>query len=102
MHHGLANAIMIDYVMRFNLPAAPAKMKELARVCGAGDEAEAFAPWLERLKDRIGIPQRLGAVGIAPNQIEALAKLALADSCHRTNPRPCSGGDFAALFAAAI
>src|SRR5690349_5413349 len=36
MHHGLANGIMIDHVMRFNADAAGAKMAELARVCGAG------------------------------------------------------------------
>ena len=32
LHHGLANGIMIDHVMRFNLPAATAKLAELARV----------------------------------------------------------------------
>src|SRR5204863_1154114 len=42
MHHGLANGIMIDHVMRFNLDAAQKKMAELARVCGAGSTAEAF------------------------------------------------------------
>ena len=35
LHHGLANGVMIDHVMRFNLPSATAKMAELARVCGA-------------------------------------------------------------------
>ena len=34
LHHGLANGIMIDHVMRFNLPAATAKLAELARVAG--------------------------------------------------------------------
>ena len=32
MHHGLANGIMIDHVMRFNLDEAEKKMYELARV----------------------------------------------------------------------
>ena len=36
LHHGLANGIMIDHVMRFNLSAATAKMAELAHVVGAG------------------------------------------------------------------
>src|SRR4029079_4097757 len=35
LHHGLANGIMIDHVMRFNLPAAATKLAELARVVGA-------------------------------------------------------------------
>src|SRR4051812_11329094 len=46
MHHGLANGIMIDHVMRFNREAAAAKMAELARVCGAGSTAEDFIAWL--------------------------------------------------------
>jgi len=36
LHHGLANAVMIDHVMKFNAEAVPEKMAELARVCGAG------------------------------------------------------------------
>ena len=35
LHHGLANGIMIDHVMRFNMPSAIAKMAELAHVVGA-------------------------------------------------------------------
>ena len=30
LHHGLANGVMIDHVMRFNRPAPEEKMKELA------------------------------------------------------------------------
>ena len=36
LHHGLANALMIDPVMAFNLEAAPQKFAELAHVVGAG------------------------------------------------------------------
>jgi len=35
LHHGLANGIMIDHVMRFNRDAAADRMAELARVAGA-------------------------------------------------------------------
>lgn len=102
LHHGLANGIMIDWVMRFNAPAAPAKFAELARVCGAGDDAEAFVTWLTRLKADVGLPARLGAAGVKAAQIPALVDVALADSCHRTNPRPCAREDFVALFQAAL
>jgi hypothetical protein len=102
MHHGLANAIMIDHVMRFNLAAARQKLGELSRVCGAGAEAEDFVSWLGRLKAAIGIPPNLTAAGIARGQIGPLAARAFDDTCHRTNPRTCSRDDFAALFAAAL
>src|SRR5581483_11111158 len=57
LHHGLANGVMIDHVMRFNLGHARAKMAELARVVGATDRAddgEAFIDWLSALKREIG------------------------------------------------
>jgi len=102
LHHGLANAIMIDHVMRFNLGAAEEKLRELGRVCGAGPEAEDFIDWLGRLKADIGIPAGLGAAGIGAGQIARLVDVSWADSCHRTNPRPCSREDFVALFEAAL
>jgi alcohol dehydrogenase class IV len=102
MHHGLANAIMIDFVMRFNAPSAPEKMSELARVCGAGSTADDFVSWLRRLKAEIGIPATLAPAGVSREQIPQLVEIALADSCHRTNPRPCARADFEALFAAAL
>ena len=102
MHHGLANGIMIDHVMRFNAAAAEAKMAELARVCGAGSSAESFVDWLVKLKSRIGIPARLGGKGVAASHIPRLVEVAVADTCHRTNPRPCTAEDFTRLFEAAL
>jgi alcohol dehydrogenase class IV len=102
MHHGLANGIMIDHVMRFNLGAADAKMAELARVCGAGASPEALVAWLARLKARIGIPQRLGARGVEARHVPRLVEIAVADTCHRTNCRPCSAGDFERIFREAL
>jgi alcohol dehydrogenase class IV len=102
MHHGLANGIMIDHVMRFNAQAAEARMAELARVCGAGTESGDFVAWLAALKARIGIPARLSERGVERTHIPKLVAIALADTCHRTNPRPCSEGDFERIFTAAL
>lgn len=98
LHHGLANAVMIDHVMRFNRPAAEEKMKELARVAGAPD----LIDWLTGLKVELGIPAKLNSLGVTPEQLPRLVEIAVADICHQTNPRPCSGNDFEQLFAAAL
>jgi len=114
LHHGLANGVMIDHVMAFNLPSAVAKMAELARVCGApggatGTEearAASFLPWLRSLKASIGIPARLseikGARTVTRADFPRLVEVAFADLCHQTNPRKCGRADFEALFAAAL
>ena len=102
LHHGLANALMIDHVMRFNADAAEAKLAELARVCGAGSASADFIAWLGWLKREIGIPAGLSAVGVKPGQVDRLVEVALKDGCHRTNPKPCTRADFRALFLAAM
>jgi hypothetical protein len=102
LHHGLANGIMIDWVMRFNLDANPVKLAELARVCGAGTSGKDFVAWLTALKAQIGLPARLSAVGVKAEQIPTLVQIAFADPCHQTNPKPCMRDDFTALFQAAL
>jgi alcohol dehydrogenase class IV len=104
MHHGLANGIMIDHVMRFNLDAAETKMAELARVCGAGASASAqdFVEWLVALKARIHIPAKLGAKGVTAQHIARLVDIAVNDVCHQTNPKPCTAEDFERIFRQAI
>jgi alcohol dehydrogenase class IV len=114
LHHGLANGIMIDHVMRFNLPAASAKLAELARVAGApgGDRgsdesrAQALIAWLAALKQGIGIPARLSDYR-APRPVSKadfprLVDIATADICHQTNPRTCTREDFQRIFAEAF
>jgi alcohol dehydrogenase class IV len=98
LHHGLANALMIDHVMRFNRPAAEEKMKELARVAGVPD----LVDWLGKLKTELGIPANLNSLGVKAEQLPRLVEIALADICHQTNPRRCSKRDFEQLFAAAL
>jgi hypothetical protein len=102
MHHGLANGIMIDHVMRFNIEGSEKKMAELARVCGAGDTAAAFVDWLAALKSRIGIPARLGGKGVTAGHIPRLVEIAVKDTCHQTNPRPVSARDFERIFTEAL
>ncbi|HKW85040.1 MAG TPA: iron-containing alcohol dehydrogenase [Burkholderiaceae bacterium] len=97
LHHGLANALMIEPVMTFNYEAVPAKFDELARVVGAGG-GNAFVPWLARLKQQIGLPAGLEAAGVRRAQFGKLVEIALADGCHATNPRPCTAADFQRFF----
>jgi alcohol dehydrogenase class IV len=102
VHHGLANGVMLDHVMRFNLPSAREKMSELARVAAAGATGEEYVTWLTRLKQELGIPSRLSELGAKPEHIGPLVAVAIKDSCHQTNPRPCNEADFDRLFRDAL
>lgn len=102
LHHGLANALMIDTVMAWNLEAAPAKFDELAHVCGVAGGGKAFVGWLKALKASVGITGTLASHGVKPEHLPRLVQVATADICHQTNPRPCTAADFERLFKAAM
>ena len=102
LHHGFANALMIDTVLAWNLSAAPAKFDELAHVCLITGSGKDFVPWLKQLKSSIGISGGLAAHGVKPEHLPRLVQIAMADICHQTNPRVCTAADFEMLFKAAM
>ncbi len=102
LHHGLANALMIEPVLAWNFEAVPSKFDELAHVCGVKGGGAAFVPWLGQLKAQIGITTRLAQHGVKAEHVPRLVELANADICHQTNPRACSPADFERLFKAAM
>jgi alcohol dehydrogenase class IV len=102
MHHGLANALMIETVMAWNVEAAPDKFEELAHVCRVGGGGPGLVRWLGHLKQQIGIVGTLSSHGVDKKQIPRLVDIAVKDICHQTNPRPVTAQDFERLFAAAM
>ena len=102
LHHGLANALMIDTVLAWNAGAVPGKFDELAHVVGVKGGAQGFLAWLRDLKKTIGIAPNLSAVGVRKDSIPRLVEVAVADICHQTNPQPVTAKDFERLFAEAM
>ena len=102
LHHGLANALMIDTVLAWNYEAAPLKFDELAHVCGVASGGKGFVSWLKQLKVSVGIVGGLSAHGVKPEHLPRLVEIATEDMCHQTNPRSCTAQDFERLFRAAL
>lgn len=99
LHHGLANAVMIDHVLPFNVETVPARFVDLATAARLPDRTpDEFLGWLTELKAQIGIPADLSTAGVDRASADRLADLALADSCHLNNPRPVALADFEHLF----
>jgi 4-hydroxybutyrate dehydrogenase len=104
-HHGLANALCLPAVLDFNRTAIPAKLAVLARALGVraeDDESLAFecAGAVRALRQKLGLPSGLAAVGIAQDDLSRLSELAFADICHHENPRPCTREDLLKLYEA--
>ena len=102
LHHGLANALMIDTVLAWNVSAAPAKFEALAHAVGVSGGAEGFLSWLRDVKKTLGIASGLEAAGVKREAIPRLVAIATADICHQTNPRPVTAADFERLFEEAM
>ncbi len=101
MHHGLANALMIDTVLAWNHEAVPAKFDELAHVAGVGGGGE-FVGWLRQLKQRIGIGGGLASRGVTREMVARLVPLAAHDVTSATNPRAATEADYERLFLQAM
>lgn len=81
--HGLANAILLPEVMRYNLPSIVSRMSDIALAAGVKDcgdnETNALdgIKRIQQLSEKIGIPQRLSDIGIDENSLEDLASIAM-------------------------
>jgi alcohol dehydrogenase class IV len=108
VHHGLANAIVLPYVMEFNLQAAAPRLAEAARALGEPPEEEEedlARRAVERVRSmarEAGIPARLADVGVKESMLPLLTEKAFEDASHGSNPRPCRPADLAALLRAAL
>jgi len=81
--HGVANALLLPHVLRFNLRAAPARYAEVAQALGiarSGDDmadARAGIDRIAALSRRCGIEAGLSAHGISSNAIPGMAAAAM-------------------------
>ncbi len=82
--HGLANALLIEHVMSFNLPAAEQPMAMIAKSMGEAVDgmplrkaAQAAVDAVKKLCEDIGIPLRLSDIGIPRTDIPSLVEAAL-------------------------
>jgi alcohol dehydrogenase class IV len=102
MHHGLANALMIDTVLAWNHEAVPKKFDELAHAAGLTGGGFALIAWLKHLKHQIGITGGLAQRGVTPAHLPQLVPLATTDFTSQTNPRPATEADYERLFRQAM
>jgi alcohol dehydrogenase class IV len=103
LHHGLANAVMIDHALAFNVPTSGDRLSYLALAIGLDDPSpERFLEWLVALKADLGIPAGLRDQGLDVGLVDQLTALATDDACHANNPRPVTSDDFHRIFEAAF
>ena len=96
--HGVANAVLLPYVMEFNADYTGEKFREIARAMGVkgvdemteSEYRKAAINAVKQLSADVGIPATLKEIGVKEEDLEALADAAMADVCTGGNPRPCT------------
>lgn len=100
-HHGLANAVVLPTVIRFNGEVDTRQYARVAEALGIApgdDPARQVADWLDEFNKQIGITQRVRDLKVPREALPALAEKAVADGCHLTNPRPCTVDDLLRMY----
>jgi alcohol dehydrogenase class IV len=97
LHHGTLNAVVLPAVLRFNESAptvvAERRFERMRRVMNLADNAD-VAQALHDMTERLGLPTRLSQMGVDESMFDKVVKGALADHCHKTNPREASADDY--------
>jgi alcohol dehydrogenase len=108
--HGVANSLLLPYVVEFNLLGNLEKFAKVAELMGqpighlslrdaAGESARAC----RQLSEDVGIPKHMSEVGISADQIDALVKGALkVTRLLKLNPRPIGAEDIRKIFERAL
>jgi alcohol dehydrogenase class IV len=105
LHHGTLNAMFLPAVVRFNASAeSMVKDKRLQRMAGAmgltgaGNDADKVADAIRAMNKRLGLPSGLAAMGVLPEWFDRIIEGAMADHCHKTNPRIATADDYRAML----
>lgn len=104
--HGVANALLLPYVMEYNADATGDKYRNIARAMGVHevehmnieDARRAAIEAVRQLSIDVGIPQKLSEIGAKREDIKALADLAIVDACTPGNPKDPTVEDIVAIY----
>ena len=103
--HGIANALLLPHVLRFNGKVCPELFKNMGNAFGLDmygltedETVEKVASAVESLSQRLGLPQRLRDVGIPEEMLPTLAKQAVEDICTGGNPRKVTVEDLTEIY----
>ena len=105
LHHGTLNALFLPAVIAFNAQAESVqkerRLERMARVMGLGSAAD-LGPAIRDMNARMGLPKGLSELGVNEDLFDRVIEGALADHCHKTNPRLASATDYLDMLNASM
>lgn len=103
--HGVANALLLPHVMKFNGKVCPELFRNMGNAFGldmsntSDEEAvQKVVDAVSELSKKLNIPQTLREIGIPEEMIPTLAKQAINDACTPGNPREVTVEDIISIY----
>ncbi len=85
-HHGTTNAVCMPPVLRFNRPAIEDRLASAAAYLGISGGFDGFYDFVLQIREELGIPDKLAALGVGTDRIDEMAVAAVADPSTGGNP----------------
>lgn len=105
LHHGTLNALFLPAVIAFNSEAESVRkehrLERMARALGLARAADLGCA-IRDMNARLGLPNGLAALGVTEDLFDRVIEGALADHCHKTNPRLASADDYRDMLMASL
>ena len=105
LHHGTLNAMFLPAVIAFNAKAESVRkemrLERMARAMGLASAGDIGAAVVD-MNQRLGLPSGLAAMGVRSDQFDRVIAGALADHCHKTNPRIATAEEYRGLLEQAM
>jgi alcohol dehydrogenase class IV len=105
LHHGTLNAMFLPAVIRFNASAEPMqkerRLDRMAQAMGLA-KGDQVPDAIRTMNQRLGLPSGLAAMGVQRDWFDRIIEGALADHCHKTNPRIATADDYRAMLQASM
>jgi 4-hydroxybutyrate dehydrogenase len=109
LHHGTLNAMFLPAVVRFNASAESIRrerrLERMARAMGLAScdaEGNAVAEAIVEMNARLGLPSGLAAMGVTRDLFDRVIAGAMADHCHKTNPRIATPDEYREMLEASL
>jgi alcohol dehydrogenase class IV len=101
LHHGTLNAMFLPAVIAFNAQAESMhkdqRLERMAHAMGLPNGSN-MGGAIKDMNARLGLPKGLSEMGVTSSQFDAVIKGAMADHCHKTNPRIATEDDYRAML----
>jgi len=105
LHHGTLNAMFLPAVVNFNASAESVqkenRLNRMAQAMGLQSGSD-IPDAIKDMNARLGLPTGLGAMGVTESLFDQVITGALADHCHKTNPRIASAEEYRQMLSVSL